>query len=216
LAGAVALSVLGCGQGAASNSDQGSRADALISSPEELGLASLEVRAVFFEEVRSQSDQQARALQPDDLALFAVDRKEGLVPAALPAAHELLAGSSNSRVRCAEGWPIEPREELGWHSELDLAEKAAAALAMAAGISDSPIVVERAPEAPYAAVFVEGRLRLNPSLLYLAAASENLPSAMGGRASAASASCASVPGGLMAWAAAAAGLAFGIRKRRAV
>lgn len=79
----------------------------------------------------------------------------------------------------ADPWPRDPREALGGRSERELAGRVAAALALRAGLTGRP-EVERDVEAPYAAAVVEGQVRLNPALLYLAAAPGRRASLEGG------------------------------------
>jgi hypothetical protein len=71
----------------------------------------------------------------------------------------------------AERWPLERREALQGLSEREAAELVARSLAARWGLRPrAALRVERAAGAPYAAAYAEGVLRLNPALLYLAAA----------------------------------------------
>ncbi len=70
-----------------------------------------------------------------------------------------------------EQWPLERREALQGLSEREAAEIVARSLAVRWGLRPrAALRVERAAGAPYAAAYAEGVLRLNPALLYLAAA----------------------------------------------
>jgi hypothetical protein len=71
----------------------------------------------------------------------------------------------------ADRWPLERREALQGLSEREAAEIVARSLAVRWGLRPrGALRVERAAGAPYAAAYAEGVLRLNPTLLYLAAA----------------------------------------------
>jgi len=71
----------------------------------------------------------------------------------------------------ADRWPLERRDALQGLSEREAAELVARSLAARWGLRPrAALRVERAAGAPYAAAYAEGVLRLNPALLYLAAA----------------------------------------------
>ncbi len=71
----------------------------------------------------------------------------------------------------ADRWPLERREALQGLSEREAAELVARSLAARWGLRPrAALRVERAAGAPYAAAYADGVLRLNPTLLYLAAA----------------------------------------------
>ena len=71
----------------------------------------------------------------------------------------------------ADRWPLDRRESLQGLSEREAAEIIARSLAIRWGLRPrAALRVERAASAPYAAAYAEGVLRLNPALLYLAAA----------------------------------------------
>jgi len=71
----------------------------------------------------------------------------------------------------ADRWPLDRREALQGLSEREAAEIVARSLATRWGLRPrAALRVERAASAPYAAAYAEGVLRLNPALLYLAAA----------------------------------------------
>jgi hypothetical protein len=71
----------------------------------------------------------------------------------------------------ADHWPLERRDALQGLSEREAAEIVARSLAVRWGLRPrAAIRVERATGAPYAAAYADGVLRLNPALLYLAAA----------------------------------------------
>ena len=71
----------------------------------------------------------------------------------------------------SDRWPLERRDALQGLSEREAAELVARSLAARWGLRPrAALRVERAAGAPYAAAYAEGVLRLNPALLYLAAA----------------------------------------------
>jgi hypothetical protein len=71
----------------------------------------------------------------------------------------------------SDSWPLERRDALQGLSEREAAELVARSLATRWALRPrAALRVERAAGAPYAAAYAEGVLRLNPALLYLAAA----------------------------------------------
>jgi hypothetical protein len=70
-----------------------------------------------------------------------------------------------------DAWSTDRRESFGGLSEREAAELVARSLLNLWGISSSgAIVVERAAGAPWAAAYIDGILRVNPSFVYMAAA----------------------------------------------
>lgn len=214
---------MGCGVGEPLAPDETTSQSALAAPLDELEVKSARERSVLFNEALRQSAAQARAGLADGPALFAMERGGRLFALALPSARALLTGGSVSidLASSRDPWPQDLRIGLLGRSERELAKNAAEALIGLLGVSpEAPVVVEREGGAPFAAAFVDGRLRLNPALLYLAAAAE----VQGGLAGPAPAvrgpalergmSCAAVAGGpLPCWAFAAA-LLFRSRRRR--
>ncbi len=71
----------------------------------------------------------------------------------------------------SEAWSEDRRDSFQGLSEREAAELVARSLLNLWGItSDAPIVVERASGAPWAAAYMDGILRVNPSFVYMAAA----------------------------------------------
>lgn len=69
-----------------------------------------------------------------------------------------------------ERWPADRRDSLQGLSEREAAELVARSLAARWSLRPrAGLRVERAPGVPYAAAYADGVLRLNPTLLYLAA-----------------------------------------------
>ena len=188
---------LSCGPAGLAPADTGAPGqDDLVAAPDALEASTPVQRAQMFDEARSRSALQAQAQLFDGPVVFPIEREGHLVAAPLPTAGELLAGAPDAvdLDGSADPWPTDPREALGGASERDLAARVAAALASSAGLAGRP-QVERDLEAPYAAAVVEGQIRLNPALLYLAAASEApLAPAPAGERSVAATSCSAGPG----------------------
>jgi hypothetical protein len=70
-----------------------------------------------------------------------------------------------------EAWSEDRRESFQGLSEREAAELVARSLLNLWGVSPSaPVVVERASGAPWAAAYLDGILRVNPSFVYMAAA----------------------------------------------
>ncbi len=145
--------------------------EALSAGSEELDFASPAARARLFGLVEAQSRIQAATPAPDSPAVFAVEVSSSLLPAVLPTAGALRAGSTAPVDLDAseDPWPTEPRAGLSGMSEREAARAASSVLAEALSLGGRTLVVERATGAPYAAAWVERKLRLNPALLYLAA-----------------------------------------------
>jgi hypothetical protein len=71
----------------------------------------------------------------------------------------------------SDRWPLDRRDALQGLSEREAAELVARSLASRWSLHPrAALRVERAASVPYAAAYADGVLRLNPSLLYLAAA----------------------------------------------
>lgn len=74
-------------------------------------------------------------------------------------------------------WPESRRAALGGLSEREAAEQVARSLLWLWGIQTNSVLVVRAPNAPFAAAYTDdGTLRLNPALLYMAAAASGISS----------------------------------------
>ena len=148
----------------------------LLEPPEQVESLPAQTRADLFRSlVRATS-----AGTPDGLlALFPIV-KDGAVRAAPPIEGRLdlldVADGGeplvvNLDAALTDSWPLERRDSLQGLSEREAAELVARSLAARWGLRPrAALRVERATGAPYAAAYVEGILRLNPSLLYLAAA----------------------------------------------
>jgi hypothetical protein len=149
---------------------------ALLEPPEQIEALPVQARAELFRSLlRASGAGTADGL----LALFPVVQ-DGVVRAAPPLEGRLdlldLADGGEALVlnldaSLADRWPVERREALQGLSEREAAEIVARSLAMRWGLRPrAALRVERAAGAPYAAAYAEGVFRLNPTLLYLAAA----------------------------------------------
>lgn len=195
--GAALLAGSGCGLSRTAPLELATVGEALAAGSEELDLASPACRARLFGLAELQARAQADAPAPDSPALFAVEVGSLLLPAPLPSATSLRAGAEVEVDvdSSADPWPRERREGLAGSDERSAARAAASALADALHLGGKAIVVERDAGAPYAVAWAQGRLRLNPALLYLAAAEGSLASSSAPEQLAApSASCSSSPG----------------------
>ena len=148
----------------------------LLEPPEQVEALPAQVRVELFRSLlRASGAETADGL----LALFPMVQ-DGMVRAApaIDGRLDLLDVSDggeplvlNLDAALAERWPLERREALQGLSEREAAELVARSLAARWGLRPrAALRVERAAGAPYAAAYAEGVLRLNPALLYLAAA----------------------------------------------
>ena len=148
----------------------------LVEPPEQVEALSPQARADLYRSLLRESG----AGTPDGLlALFPIVQ-DGTVRAAPPIEGrlDLLDVSDggdplvvNLDSALTDRWPLERREALQGLSEREAAELVARSLAVRWGLHPrAALRVERAAGAPYAAAYAESVLRLNPALLYLAAA----------------------------------------------
>jgi hypothetical protein len=148
----------------------------LVEPPEQVEALSAPARADLFRALLRESG----AGTPDGLlALFPIVR-DGTVRAAPPidGRLDLLDVSDggeplvvNLDSALTDRWPLERRDALQGLSEREAAELVARSLAVRWGLHPrAALRVERAAGAPYAAAYAESVLRVNPALLYLAAA----------------------------------------------
>jgi hypothetical protein len=154
----------------------------LAGAPELVELEPVQSRQELYREVLRTAAAQAGHLATPGV-LFAVARGEELyaAPALDPRADLLQSWDGGSGVALEldngpEGWPEDPRESLQGLSERESAALVANSLLQRWGIqANSPVHVERALGAPYAAAYVNGVLRVNPSFVYLAAGAAAVP-----------------------------------------
>jgi len=149
----------------------------LVEPPEQVEALSPQARADLFRTLLRESG----AGTPDGLlALFPIVQ-DGTVRAAPPIGDgrlDLLDVSDggeplvvNLDSALTDRWPLERRDALQGLSEREAAELVARSLAVRWGLHPrAALRVERAAGAPYAAAYAESVLRVNPALLYLAAA----------------------------------------------
>lgn len=148
---------------------------ALTTNPEVLEFESASSRQELFREIAKTSQSEA-GRETSDPVLFPIIHDGRLVAApGLDVKADLLGSPDGGHplqlaFESREPWPEERRDSLQGLSEREAAEIVARALLNHWGVqSTAVIVVERAPGAPYAAAYVDGMLRINPSFLYLAA-----------------------------------------------
>jgi hypothetical protein len=175
----LSLSVLSaCGEGPAPSRAALSARQALTGSPELLELEPAAVRQELFRELARISELEA-GQSAQALVLFPVAREDRFVAApGFDVRQDLLqapdAGAGLTlgfEGRAGERWPEDRSESLQGLSEREAAELVARTLLARWEIRPAGRVeVDRAPGAPYAAAYVDGILRINPSFLYLAAA----------------------------------------------
>lgn len=150
---------------------------ALTESPEALELEPVAVRQELFAEVARASLKEAGA-QASQLVLFPIvqDGQALAAPGFDPRADLLQspdAGGIDAVVVDGSGdrWPSDRRFGLQGLSEREAAELVARSLISLWNLHPhGQVTVERATGAPYAAAWVDGILRINPSFLYLACA----------------------------------------------
>jgi hypothetical protein len=148
----------------------------LLEPPEQVEALPAQARAELFRSLLRASGAGA----PDGLLALFPMVQDGAVRAApaIDGRLDLLDVSDggeplvlNLDAALAERWPLERREALQGLSEREAAELVARSLAVRWGLRPrAALRVARAAGAPYAAAYAEGVLRLNPALLYLAAA----------------------------------------------
>ena len=164
----------GCGVGGASSRSLSS-SQALISTAEWLEFESPQVRVELFRDVARQSATQAgtrgAVLFPIDLngefvAAPAIDANADLLgPTDAGAPWDLVFESRGDR------FSDDRRDAFQGLSEREAAEQIARSLLALWNVKvDGPVTVVRVPGAPYAAAWIDGQLRLNPSFVYMAAA----------------------------------------------
>jgi hypothetical protein len=164
------------GMGAPPPAQPSSLRQVLVEPPEQVEALPVQERAELYASLVRASGAGA----PDGLlALFPVVQ-DGAVRAAPPLGGrlDLLEGSDGGEAlmlnldgAVADRWPVDRRDALQGLSEREAAEIVARSLASRWGLRPRGVLrVERAAGAPYAAAYAEQVLRINPALLYLAAA----------------------------------------------
>ncbi len=164
----------GCGVGAGSSRAL-SPSQALTSTAEWLEFEPTQVRVELFREVARQSSVQAGTR---GAVLFPIDQDGQFIAApALDVAADLLgtpadAGAVNLVFQTgADSFTDDRRDAFQGLSEREAAEQVARSLLSLWGVTmEGDINVVRAAGAPYAAAWIGGELRLNPSFVYMAAA----------------------------------------------
>lgn len=174
LISAVAVLSVGCGVGTMPARGV-SVSQALTGTAEWLEFEPAQVRVDLFHELARQSHLQAGqrgavlfpVLQGDEfVGAPALEGRVDLLGAADAGAGLLLTFDARG-----ERFGDDRREAFQGLSEREAAEYVARSLLTLWNVRPSgPVTVVRAPGAPYAAAWIDGQLRLNPALIYLAAA----------------------------------------------
>lgn len=175
-ASVLAVALAGCGGGTYVASKP-SATQALTSSAELLELESPNARQEMFRELARISMIQAGKPATGPVLFPIVSNGEVVSAPGFDGRFDLLqapdAGSVLELVfdRRA-GWAEDRRDSLQGLSEREAAELVARTLLAHWAIQPSgPVVVDRAAQAPYAAAYVDGILRINPAFVYMAASS---------------------------------------------
>ncbi len=155
---------------------------ALSGSPEQLELEPTAQRADLFRQVVQESTTES-GQKAGAAVLFPLAKGEELLGAPALEAHADLMQSWDAGIgtaldlgSSADVWTDEPHEALQGLSEREAAALVASGLLQRWGIqAQGTVRVDRVMGAPYAAAYVDGVLRVNPSFLYLASAGTALP-----------------------------------------
>jgi hypothetical protein len=164
-----------CGGTFTSNSRAVSAQQALTQTAELLEFETSSTRAELFHDVARASVVQAGRTGP---VMFPVLKNGELVaaPGISPGTDLLMSADAGGGLQLTldspgDAWAVDRRDSFQGLSEREAAELVARSLLNLWGISSSgPIVVERAAGAPWAAAYIDGILRVNPSFVYMAAA----------------------------------------------
>jgi hypothetical protein len=146
---------------------------ALVSPAQMLEYEPLNARQTLWEELLAQAQEQALGtshVQP----LFTLFTSTGFVAKEGPAVLDNCFDESPDLTLKLDGrkeaWSDTPREDWRGLSESDMARCLASALLTQWGIQGE-VSLQKVAKSPYAAAYVEGSLRLNPSFVSLSAAS---------------------------------------------
>lgn len=164
-----------CGGSVTSSSRAVSAQQALTQTAELLEFETISTRGDLFRDVARASLAQAGHTGP---VMFPVLREGELVaaPGIDPRVDLLMSVDAGAGLQLSldspgDAWAVDRRESFQGLSEREAAELVARSLLNLWGISSTgPIVVERAAGAPWAAAYIDGILRVNPSFVYMAAA----------------------------------------------
>jgi len=161
-----------CGGGVSSFSPSPSLEKALASPPEMLEYEALSTRQALWEELLAQAQEQALGPSPVQ-PLFPIFTSTGFVakqgPLELLHCPENPAGLVLKLDERRESWSDTPKENGRGLSEKKLARCLALSLLTQWQIKGE-VNLQKVTRSPYAAAYVEGSLRLNPSFVSLAAA----------------------------------------------
>jgi hypothetical protein len=174
VAGAFALASSGCGPGVVVTSANPSELRAaLFASAEELSVTPDSDRSKLYDELVAVASDEASRQEPDAPVLFPVATDQRVVAAPFSPNLDLLKPPADAPdvelVDTPERWSAEPQPGLMGATERGTAIDVSRSLLAEWHVTNHVLVV-RAPAVPFAAAFVDGQLRLNPALLYLAVA----------------------------------------------
>jgi len=169
------VALAACGGTLTSSSRTVSAQQALTQTAEFLEFETKATRAELYRDVARASLAQAGRTGP---VMFPVLRDGELVaaPGIEPRMDLLMSADAGALLQLSldspgDAWATDRRESFGGLSEREAAELVARSLLNLWGISATgAIVVERAAGAPWAAAYIDGILRVNPSFVYMAAA----------------------------------------------
>jgi hypothetical protein len=175
--GALSLAGVGCGVGDGGTSRTLASRQALIGASEMVELQSPSLKLDMFRQIAVWSQLEAGRAATSE-AFFPIVQNGVVVSApGLDVRADLLQAPDSghpldlSFEGPGERWSTDRRDSLQGLSEREAGELVARSLLTQWGLHPSGTVqVDRATGAPYAAAYVNGILRINPSFLYLAAA----------------------------------------------
>ncbi len=170
-----ALALTACGVGGVPNRTP-TASQALTGTAEWLEFETPQTRAELFNEVARNSLAQA-GLPANEQSIFPVSNGNAFVAApALDPKLDLLQAPDAGVIQLildgkGDRWSEDRRDSLQGLSEREAVELIARSLIIHWGLNpEGPVRVDRAAGAPYAAAWVDGILKVNPSFVYLAAA----------------------------------------------
>ena len=181
---ALAATLAACGGATSStfgNRTQGLRW-VLTSDAERLEFESQSVLAELFNEAVRGSRDAANTAKTSSPFLIIENGESAPAPGLDPRTDLLQSPDAGAPIQLSFGdrgegrWPENRRPALGGLTEREAAEQLARSLLWLWGIQTASVQVVRAPNAPYAAAYSDGTLRLNPAFVYMAAAASGIAS----------------------------------------
>jgi hypothetical protein len=170
-----AIALAGCGVGGAPNRVP-TASQALTGTAEWLEFETPQTRADLFTDIAKSSITQAGQPATDQSLFPMLTNNEFVGAPALDPKTDLLQAPDAGVIQLvldgnSERWSEDRRDSLQGLSEREAVELIARSLIHLWGLQpDGPVRVDRAAGAPYAAAWVDGILKVNPSFVYMAAA----------------------------------------------